>query len=604
MKKTAEKVFRIDPAKIENPKLRFWVRLFRGLLERIFRFPAMNRFHAMAMEGDPSASFSRNVLAGMGVTWKIGRSAGAEENPIPAEGPVVVVANHPFGGIEGVIMLAMMERWRSDSKVLVNFMLSIVPELRKDFIFVNPFGGAAAKRENMASMKEALKWLSDGHVLVVFPAGEVSSIDRKAGFVRDIPWSTTIARMVRKTGATVVPMFFAGDNGRFFNFMGRIHPRLRTLLLPHEFANKQGKEIRVEIGSPIAPREMALYATDEALTTFLRLRTYVLAERNADVPAPDAAETPVAAEKAEIVPPVPPEELAAEIAALPPEARLCEGDGLGVYCAFAKQIPRCLREIGRLREITYREVGEGTNFEIDLDSYDEYYLHLFLWNDEKKEIAGAYRLGLADEIVAERGIKGLYTKTCFDFDHPFVDAIQPAIELGRSFVKKEYQRAFSSLMLLWKGICLFIANHPRYECCFGPVSISNEYLPASKEIVMRSLRLSAFREELAGTVKPFHPPQTLSKREWLLPEYDAVFADQDAASKIVQEIEPDGKGFPILVKQYTKMGGKAVCFNVDPDFNYCVDGLVSIRMAEADERIIRRYMGADLYAAYMETRLP
>ncbi|MBR4611785.1 MAG: lysophospholipid acyltransferase family protein [Kiritimatiellae bacterium] len=613
MKNEEVNPFRLDPAKIDNPGLRFWVRLFRGLLERIFRFPALNRYYAASRTMDGSRCFSSRVLAAMGVTWREGRGGAADPAscPLPAEGPVVVVANHPFGGIEGVIMLAMMEHWRSDAKVLVNFMLSVIPDLRKDFLFVNPFGGTAAKRENMASMKAGLKWLSEGHVLVVFPAGEVSSYDRRTGLVRDIQWSDTITRMIRKTGATVVPIFFGGDNGRFFNFMGRIHPRLRTLLLPQEFVNKAGREIRVEIGDPISPREMAPYTTDDALTSFLRLRTYVLAERvqiiNVKLKMENGGEaggTAAGVRQAEIIPPVPPEDLAAEIAALPPEARACEGDGLEVYFARASQIPKCLRELGRLREITYREVGEGTNTEIDLDKYDDYYLHLFLWNPEKREIAGAYRLGLADEIMAEKGVEGLYTHTCFDYDKPFVDAISPAIELGRSFVRKEYQRAFSSLMLLWKGICIYLATHRKYECLFGPVSISNDYLDASKEIIMRSMRLSCGATKLVALAKPYLAPKPLKPREWLLPEYDAIFADQEAAAKIVQEIEPEGRSIPILVKQYSKMGGRVVCFNVDPAFNFCIDGLVAIRMAEADERIMRRYMGAENYAAYLEGREP
>ncbi|MBR3086204.1 MAG: lysophospholipid acyltransferase family protein [Kiritimatiellae bacterium] len=601
MKKTGDSLFKLDPASISNPKLRFWVRLFRGPLERIFRFPALNRFYSTALEDGGDAPFSAKVLAAMGVTWREGRRAGATGSPIPATGPVVVVANHPFGGIEGVIMLAMMAKWRKDAKALVNFMLSIVPELREDFIFVNPFGGPDAKRENLASMKAGLKWLADGHVLIVFPAGEVSSRDRKTGLVRDIPWSQTIAKMVQKTGASVVPIYFGGDNGRLFNFMGRIHPRLRTMLLPHEFANKVGREIRVEIGEAISTRELEQYASPDALTTFMRLRTYILAERPLRTSGADAGEKAGdASRRAEIVRPIPPERLAAEIAALPGSARLCEGDGLEVYCAAAAEIPQCLREIGRLREITYREVGEGTNTEIDLDPYDDYYLHLFLWNPEKCEIAGAYRLGLADKIVAERGVAGLYTKTCFDYGTELVDSLAPAIELGRSFVRREYQRAFSSLMLLWKGICIFVAQNQRYASCFGPVSISNDYLPASKEIIMRSLRLSCFANGLADLVKPYHAPETLPRREWTLPEYDSVIADLDAASRIVQEIEPDGSGIPILVKQYAKMGGKIACFNVDPLFNYCVDGLIAIRLAHADERIMRRYMGPDAWASYLQ----
>lgn len=600
MNDNPDRPFTIDPEKIPGRAARFWVRLLRRPIERILRFPALNDFYAGARKMDPSVHFAARTLSAMGVTWREGRGAGATGCPIPETGPVVVVANHPFGGIEGVVMLAMLAKYRPDCKALVNFILSMIPDLRKDFFFVNPFGGNNAKRENMKAMRESLKWLEEGHVLVVFPAGEVSSLDRKTGLVRDIPWSTTIARMIRKTEAAVVPVFFAGDNGRLFSFAGRIHPRLRTILLPHELVNKRGKRIDLEFGDAIPAREMAQYATDEALTTFLRLRTYILAERVHEGEGGGAAATSApAAKKAEIVAPVDPGALEREIASLPESARLCEGDGLVAYCAGAGEIPETLREIGRLREITYREVGEGTNGEIDLDSYDRYYLHLFLWNPEKREIAGAYRLGLSDEIVRERGAAGLYIRTCFDFDMPLIEAINPAIELGRSFIRREYQRAFSSLMLLWKGICLFIYRNSKYRSCFGPVSISNDYLPASKELIMKSLKLAAFSERLAPLVKSKLAPKPLGRREWLLPEYEPVLADLDAVSKLVQEIEPDGRPIPILVKQYIKMGGKVVCFNVDPDFNYCIDGMVAIDIADADERMMRRYMGSENFSRYL-----
>lgn len=613
MNKKPDNPFRLEPSKIGNPKLRAFVRVFRLPLELIFRFRGLKRIYFKARAIGGTASFPRRVLAAMGVTWSEGRGAGAEGPPIPESGPVVVVANHPFGGIEGVVMLAMMEHYRSDSKVMVNFMLSIIPELRKDFLFVNPFGGKDAKRENMKSMKDSLKWLEAGHVLVVFPAGEVSSRDRASGLVRDIPWSTTIARMARKTGAAVVPVFFDGDNGWFFNFAGRIHPRIRTMLLPHEFVNKRNRRLRVEFGDAIPSREMAQYDTDEKLTAFLRLRTYILADRiretgeavqDAAAGAPGNVTRKAVAAQAEIIPPVAPEAIADDIARLPAESLLCEGDGLRAYVAPASAIPNALREIGRLREITYRKVGEGTNSEIDLDSYDNYYLHLFLWHDERREIAGAYRLGLTDAIVGEKGVDGLYIRTCFKFGMDFIDAIAPAIELGRSFVREEYQRSFSPLMLLWKGICTYVTRNPRYECLFGPVSISNAYSDASKEIMMRSLMLSARSRELDGLVESKLAPKPLQKREWMLPEYDFLLADMDVAAKLVHEIEPDGRQIPILVKQYMKMGGKVVRFNVDPDFNYCIDGMVAIRVSEADPRMMRRYMGAEAFAEYCKMHSP
>ena len=589
-------LFKIDPAAIGNPLLRTAARISRPLVERTLCFPALNRIYAATQGMDESLSFPRRVLKAMNVTWTVGEPA----VPPPKEGPVVIVSNHPFGGIEGVLLVALLEAYRDDAKVMVNYLLNAIPDLRRHFFFVDPFGGPDAKRANLKSMKASLKWLEEGHVLAAFPAGEVSSIDLRAGFVRDNVWSPTIARMARKTGATVVPVFFEGGNGAFFNLAGLVHPRLRTLLLPRQFVNKANRELRVEVGQPITPREMEPFDTDEKLTAFLRMRTYVLGERPSAKPPRRDGASPAAAKprQAPVVDPVPPEELAAEIAALPPEAFLCDGEGLSVYCATAAQIPRALREIGRLREVTYREIGEGTNNEIDLDAYDDYYRHLFIWNASTREIVGAYRLGLADEIVPRFGVKGLYTHTCFRFGDDLVSRLQPAIELGRSFVRREYQRAFSSLMLLWKGISVFVARNPRYKTFFGPVSISNDYLEASRGMMIRSLRATNFANGLSRFVRSRVAPRRLGRSEWQLPEYAPLVGDLEIVSRMVQEIEPDQKGIPVLLRQYVKLGGKVLCFNVDPAFNFCVDGLIAVHIPNADARVLKRYMGPDDYAAY------
>ncbi len=599
MKNNADRIFKIDADKIANPLLRFGVGLSRPLIEHTLCFPKLNDIYNESLGGDESLSFPRRVLETMNVTWRIHAQEGS---PFPKEGPVVVVSNHPFGGIEGILMLALLEQYRADAKVMANYMLSAMPALRDFFFFVDPFGGPDSKRANLKSMKACLKWLEDGHVLGVFPAGEVSSIDLKSGKVRDPEWSTTIARMVRRTGATVVPVFFGGNNGVLFNMAGLVHPRLRTLMLPKQFVNKKNREITVEMGQPIAPNEMADYADDEKLMGYLRLRTYNLGERESAKPAKHplfkhkAGKIPC---QAPVVDAVPPDELEAEIAALPPEDHMCDGEGLAVYCVAADRIPKVLREIGRLREITYRAVGEGTNMEIDLDAYDTYYRHLFIWNQGKREIVGAYRLGLADEIMPRLGVRGLYTHTCFKFNAKLVDKLQPAIELGRSFVRKEYQRAYSSLMLLWKGLCVFISRNPRYTTFFGPVSISNDYLDTSRNMILRSLRFSNFENDLARLVKPRRRPKRAKKAEWTLPAYRDYIYDLDQVSKMVQDIEDDRKGIPVLLRQYVKMGGKILAFNVDPAFNNCVDGLIAVNVPHVDPRVLKRYMGAEDYAAYM-----
>ena len=595
-------VFRINADAIANPVARGTVRLARGLLERTLCFGELNDLYEAADRLDHSDSFSTRVLRSMNVTWRI---ASGGDIPVPAEGPLVVVANHPFGGIEGMLLTSIMEKFRPDSRVMVNYLLAMIPDVRERFIFVDPFGAPGSASANIKPIKECLAWLRGGGALGIFPAGEVSSVDLKSGKVRDPAWSPMVAGLVRKTRATVLPMFFAGHNGPLFNLAGLIHPRLRTLMLPQQFVNKNGRELTVHIGRPIPWSEMEEYAEDRDLIQYLRLRTYILAEREPAkrkriaIPlrpkrtASTACATPVD-------PPQPPEAVAAEVAALPADHLLISMGDIDVYFAEADRIPSVLKELGRLREETFRAVGEGTGTACDLDRFDGYYLHLFLWNREKSEIAGAYRLGLADEICAAHGPGGLYTHTLFRFDERLLSHIQPAIELGRSFVRLEYQKAYSPLLLLWKGIGAFVATHPRYTHLFGPVSITNEYRDSSRNLMLRSLRLSNFEGELARLVRPRRPPRKPARAEWNLPDFNPYIDNIDLVSKLVQEIEGDGrKGIPILLKQYLKLGGRLLAFNVDPDFSSVVDGLISVDLRHCDPRILARYMGESESSSFL-----
>ena len=605
-RKPDTRVFKIDPGKIANPLMRVGVGLTRGLIEHTLCFPALNKIYEDSTDprGDTSLSFARRALQSVNVTWSVQTSS---DHPIPASGPVVLVANHPFGGIEGVLLLALMEGHRTDFKVMANYLLSRMPAARNHFIFVDPFGSSRSAAANIRPIKECLAWLRQGHAIGVFPAGEVSSVDLHTGQVRDPAWSTSIAAIVRRTQATVVPVFFSGQNSPLFNMMGLIHPRLRTIMLPKQLLNKRGHELSVQIGQAIPWKEMEEYANDEQLIQYLRLRTYILAERKgAPRPArprlPAAIRLPRRRRKLEtVVPPVDPDALAREFAALPGMQTLLTAGEMRVCHARAAQIPEILREIGRLREITFRAVGEGTGKAIDLDRFDDDYVHLFVWNTERREVVGAYRLGLADEIMAARGVKGLYTHTCFRFDTRLMQQLQPAIELGRSFVRPECQKAFQPLLLLWRGICAFVVRHPRYHHLFGPVSITNEYCDASRNLLLRSLRLTNFEHELARLVKPRRRPRRPRRAEWNLPDFHPYIDNLDLVTKLIQEIESGQKGIPVLLRQYLKMGGRLLAFNVDPHFNFSLDGLISVNLLKCDPKILGRYMGAAELDAYLRT---
>ena len=592
------RIFELPVHKVHTRVLRFLVRLVKRPVESFSGLRAADDIYARAWKMPKEIPFCDRVLQAVGV-----RTDFLEEEllKVPKEGPVVVVANHPFGGIEGVILLSLLHRVRPDVKAMANYLLSAIAEMRDDFIFVDPFASKNSAKANLRPIKESLTWLKDGHLLIVFPSGEVSSFDRRTLRVRDPAWSASIAALVRKTNATVVPMFFPGRNSVFFNLVGLIHPRFRTSLLPRQIANKKGHILTVRIGTPLSAKALEPFSMDDVqLIKYMRFRSYLLAERETHRTRRFISLNPPMMPPDPIIAPVPAETLTREISRLPESSKLIAAGDFAVYIAAARQIPSCLREIGRLRETTFRAVGEGTGNAIDLDAFDDYYNHLFMWNTVRQEIVGSYRLGLTDKILADRGVRGLYTRTLFKFDERLMEQIPPAIEMGRSFIRTEYQKAYTSLFLLWRGISAFIGRNPHYRVLFGPVSITNEYREASRCMILASMRQTCMADDLAYLVKPKFPPKPPKRSEWCLKEYMEYLNDIDQVAGYVSEIEPDGKDIPVLLRQYLKLSGKLLAFNVDPEFSSVVDGLIMVDLSQSSPKTLRRYMGNEVAEAYFK----
>jgi len=593
-----QRIFELPIHKIHTKVLRGLARLLKRPIESVFGLRAMDRIYARAWKMPKEIPFSDRALQGIGVRTGF---SDEELRQVPKEGPVVVVSNHPFGGVEGIILLSLVRRVRPDIKAMANYLLGAIPEMREDFIFVDPFGAKNSTKANLRPIKDSLTWLKDGHVLIVFPSGEVSSFDRHTWRVRDPAWSASIAALVRKTDATVVPMFFTGRNSIVFNLMGLLHPRFRTLMLPRQLVNKKGKTLSVRIGTPLTTKALEPFSMDDAqLIKYLRFRSYLLAERETHRSRRFISLHPPMMPPDPIIAPVPSDILAREIAALPADSKLIAAGDFEVYIAPSAQIPFCLREIGRLREATFRAVGEGTGNEIDLDDFDPYYSHLFMWNKERKEIVGSYRLGMTDKILEEHGVHGLYTRTLFKFDERLMEKISPAVEMGRSFIRSEYQKAYTSLFLLWKGISMFLGRNPRYRILFGPVSITNEYREASRCMILASMRQTCMADDLVDLVKPKFPPKPPRFSEWCLKDYTEYLNDIDQVAGYVAEIEPDGKDIPVLLRQYLKLGGKLLAFNVDPDFSSVVDGLIVVDLLQTSPKILRRYMGNEVAEVFLK----
>ncbi len=538
-----------------------------------------------AISGVEGREFLDLALRQLGVSW---RTEPSELVRVPARGPVVVVANHPFGGVEGMLLARLLTDVRPDVKVLGNYLLSRIPELRELFIPVDPFGGPGAASRNVAGLRRAVEFLGAGGMLAVFPAGEVASLDLRRRTIDDPPWSETVARLARRAGASVVPVFFSGANGPFFQLAGLIHSRLRTALLPRQLLKRRARSLRVVVGRPL-PAAALMGGTDAELIAALQGRTRLLALRG-DI----AAAPPVAARGGRhVAPPRPSDELATEIAALPPEALLAEGGSFRVFVASAGQIPSVLHEIGRCREITFRAAGEGTGRPLDLDRFDEEYLHLCLWDRNERQLAGAYRMVPTDGILRRGGLDGLYTSTLFRFGPEGVGRITPALELGRSFIRAEYQRSHSALLLLWQGIGGFIARNPRYRFLFGPVSISRDYRPVSRQLIVRYLTARVREADLLPSVRALRPFRLGSPHGIDLDAVLRPLQNLDDLSKLVAELEGDGRGVPVLLRHYLRLGGRVAQFNVDPDFSDVVDALVVVDLARTERALLARYLGRE-----------
>ncbi|MGA7447176.1 MAG: lysophospholipid acyltransferase family protein [Terriglobales bacterium] len=528
----------------------------------------------------------------------------ADLERVPVKGPLVAVANHPFGVLDGAALAVLLSRVRPDVKILTNSLLEGIPQLHSHCIFVDPFHTPSSLDKNVKPLKEAMEWVRGGGALAVFPAGEVSAWNVREGQVTDPIWSTLAARLVRRTGANALPVFFCGRNSGTFQLLGLINPRLRTLFLLGEFLQQREKNVQIRIGKAIPAELIASLDNDEEATEYLRLRTYLLSYRGKkpiSIPTkvraalPRKPQEPIAAE-------VPSRFVIADIAALPAERLLIENAEFAIYAARASELPHALDELGRLREITFRAAGEGTGRSADLDAFDGYYWHLLLWNKEKQELAGAYRAGETDAIIRAHGIKGLYTNTVFRYDARLFLKIGSALELGRSFVRPEYQRQYAPLLLLWKGIARFVAAHPEAPVLFGAVSISNEYNSLSREMIVRYFEQRQGQDEegrefadLIQARTPFRAPKL---RRWDCGALCSLLRDLEELAEPISDVEEGGKGLPILLKQYAKVGGRLVGFNLDRKFSDVVDGLVIVDLRQTDPSVLERYMGKDGHESF------
>ena len=506
---------------------------------------------------------------------------------IPEEGPCVVASNHPHGLSDGLMFSAAVMRRRKDVRIVVNDFLYCVRGMRPYSITVNVYGGSAATRANLAGMKEMLAWLREGHCLLVFPSGSVSSLSLRHREIQEDPWQVNIASIISKTGATVVPMHISGHTGCFFQMVTLLAKAHRSTFLPREIKRDGRMRHSIRLGKPVPPKIISLFKDPQTLSDFLQLRSSLLRYKAAPAAAPAQAEPRCAVDA-----PEPPELLQEEIDALP-ESCFCyhsENYGLKVYAAEAEQIPRLLHEIGLQRENTFRAVGEGTGTACDLDEFDPHYIHLVMWDVRNKCLAGAYRIGRTDFIIRNKGIRGLYNAQFFRFGKPMLEVMAHGLEMGRAFITPAYQRLAASLDTLWMGIGRYLLKHPEYRYLYGTVSISNDYTEFSRRLILGWLHANCMEPALARHVKANFPPDSLGMRAEEMRLLRSGLTDVRLLSIMVSEAEPDAKGIPVLLRQYLRINGKMLSFGIDESFGGTLDCMVLQDLQSTAARFMKRYM--------------
>ena len=548
--------------------------LVARLVMYIMRLNKINKLYSDVYDDDPE-KFLEHLIDALGVTVEVNEE---DLQKIPANGAFITISNHPFGGLDGIILIKLLSKIRPDYKVMANFLLKKIVPIKDYFLGVNPFEG---RREisSAGGLKEAIRHLAEGKPLGLFPAGEVSAYQADTNSIEDRKWSSSVLKLIRKANVPVIPIYFKGSNSLLFQILGLIHPMLRTVKLPSELLNKKNRVIKLRIGNPISVDTQSSFSDIMQYGKFLRAKTYLLGS------SLEVKKFFLKSQKAEkhaepIVPAVSVDVLKKEIEGIREDYLLFTMKNYSVYCAPTMKIPNMLNEIGRLREITFRAVGEGTNRSIDLDEFDLYYYHLFIWDDDADCVVGAYRVGKGKDIIDRYGVKGFYINTLFKIRKDMMPVLYESIELGRSFVVGEYQRKPFPLFMLWKGILYFLIKNPVYRYLIGPVTISGKYTDVSKELIMKFIKRNHWDEELAKYIVPRCKYRVETHDPDVDVMVDASGNDIAALDKFIGDIEPSSDKLPILLKKYISLNGRIIGFNIDPKFNMCLDGLLILDLFE------------------------
>ncbi len=558
------------------------------MLDRLIGISTLDRaYRRSAVRGLPALEFAAGALEVLGITAEV--TPHGASGQIPATGPVVIVSNHPYGGVEALVLAQLLRSVRTDVRFLANSALGVFTELRSALIPTDPL---STNQRNLRSIRSCQAHLQAGGVLVVFPAGKVSVYHSVGRRYADATWNRLVGHLVKSTGATLVPVFFHGGNSRLFKLLGRLWERARMALLVRELLGLRGRTVGARIGRPIPASDLKDLDVD-GVTRFARLMTYALETE------PAAAHVPTGRVLAPIAPACDRDILAREVASLPDAQQLVSFKHFSVYYALAPQIPNLLPEVARERERVFRAHAEGSGESRDTDHFDSSYVQLVAWDHSSRSIVGAYRLGRTDELLKKSGPAGLYLHGMFDFEAGFHSG-PPALELGRSFVVPEHQRSFHALYLLWRGIGRFLIAHPCYTRLYGTVSLSRQYSDPAIAMLCDALI------EPSSLVRPRHALTTRVHPEWQRFRRDSARTPLPALSALVRALDADGKDLPVLLRHYHGLGARFHCVGVDPNFSDTPGLLLSVDMGRVPTRIAESFLGegASGYLARCQTGNP
>ena len=503
-------------------------------------------------------------------------AADADRARIPVRGRLLVVANHPSGALDALALLDLVGQVRRDVRIVANDVLSALDGLDELLLPVRILGG----RPTVDSLRAIEAALAREECVIVFPAGEVSRLGPRG--IRDGRWRRGFLRFARACAAPVLPVHVQARNSALFYGASALFKPAGTALLAREMFARRARRVVLRVGTA---RTLPAGVDDATLLRTLRCDLYALgARRPSEAREAEIGSGPAVEAVAE---PVAPALVRAAVGTLRLLGRT--GDGKEIRVGTMAAGSPLLHEIGRLREATFRAVGEGTGRSLDLDAWDSWYEHIVLWDAAADRIAGAYRVARGAPVLAAHGLRGLYTASLFDYGEDALVRIAQGMELGRSFVVPAYWGS-RSIDYLWQGIGAYLRAYPKVRYLFGAVSISAALPAAARaQIVAHYARWHGGPAGEARPHRPFH-------YEAALPG-DAALDAETAFRVLKNNLDALGAQVPMLYKQYVELcepgGARFLAFGVDPDFSDAVDGLIEVDIQRMRPKKRQRYLGGD-----------